>query len=233
MTQPIKLKHVKSYRVAGKPYHYHRITKERLPEDPVERAVRVREINEDPDPKRAMERLKRENAGLLRTIEDLEKTARDLQARIKSAEVQERHFDLVADVADASMGPDAYGPWGPPMPAPKRLRGVYRLMKEGRTVYIGQSVDIMSRVLEHTTKKNFDQFSYALVEGGREALNEVESALILIERPPENHGIDGTLRHPTGHRWSREEAQAILNNYRSSAAIAACEAGGAREQPNE
>ena len=219
MSKPIKLKHVKSYRSGGKTYYYHRKTDERLPDDPVKRAVRVREINGDPDPKRAIERLKREKNTLLRTIQDLEKTAHDLQERIKSAEAQKRHLSLVANVVDASMRPDAYWPWEPPMPAPKRLRGVYRLMKDGKTVYIGQSVNIISRITEHAAEKDFDQFSYALVDGGREALNDVESALIIMERPPENHGADGRLRHPTGQQWSREEAQAILDEYSRRATV--------------
>ena len=42
-------KHVKTYRGPnGTTYHYHRITTERLPDDPAERAIRVREINESP-----------------------------------------------------------------------------------------------------------------------------------------------------------------------------------------
>lgn len=41
----VRLKHVKRYRVGGKLYFYHRLTNERLPDDPEERAARVLHIN--------------------------------------------------------------------------------------------------------------------------------------------------------------------------------------------
>lgn len=43
--ETIRLKHVKRYRADGKLYFYHRLTKERLPDDPAERAARVLQIN--------------------------------------------------------------------------------------------------------------------------------------------------------------------------------------------
>lgn len=227
MSKPNRLRHVKEYRSGGKTYHYHRKTSERLPDDPVKRAARVREINEElrlaPDQvdKRTLERLLRENAALLRTIEDLKKSARERQRRREDVEAQERHFSSADDVEDALVKPDAYWQWEPAMPATKRLRGVYRLMKRGRIVYIGQSVNIIGRITEHAAEKDFDQFSYALVDGSRETLNAIESALIIIERPPGNHGADGRLHYPTGHQWSREEAQAVLDEYRRRARSAA------------
>ena len=47
--QVVRLKHVKSYRVAGRVYFYHRLTKERLPDGENERAKRVLEINANLD----------------------------------------------------------------------------------------------------------------------------------------------------------------------------------------
>ena len=41
----LQVKHVNSYKVGDKWYHYHRITKERLPDDPESRARRALEIN--------------------------------------------------------------------------------------------------------------------------------------------------------------------------------------------
>lgn len=217
MTERVPLKHVKTYRVGGKFYHYSRITKERLPDNPKERAARVRAINKDPTfgpaqaEKQAVERLKRRKTALQGTIEDLEKSARHLEKRIKSAKAQARQLGLATDDVDALRRPNALWSWVPPMPTPKRLRGVYRLMKAGRAVYIGQSVDILSRVTTHAAEKDFDEFSYALVDGGREALNEIEAALIILERPPEN-------RLATLPRWTLEEAQAVLDKYRTAAA---------------
>ena len=45
MVQVVRLKHVKATRYRGRVYWYHRLTKERLPDDPNERAARVLEIN--------------------------------------------------------------------------------------------------------------------------------------------------------------------------------------------
>lgn len=45
MTTRVAVKHVKSYRVGGRDYFYHRLTNERLSNDPEERALRVLEIN--------------------------------------------------------------------------------------------------------------------------------------------------------------------------------------------
>lgn len=45
----VRLKHVKRYRVGGKVYWYHRVTKERLPDDARARAKRVLEINDTLD----------------------------------------------------------------------------------------------------------------------------------------------------------------------------------------
>ena len=124
MTASVHLKHVKRYRVGGRVYLYHRKTGERLPDNPVDRAARVREINEDEDPdqRRALERLKRKETALRGTIQDLEKTARDLRRHIKSAQAQARHLNVHPDAVNASMRPDAFWPWEPPMPAPKRSR---------------------------------------------------------------------------------------------------------------
>jgi len=39
---------------------------------------------------------------------------------------------------------------------PHRLTGVYFLVKDGRVVYVGQSVNVLERVLKHRTK-DFDE----------------------------------------------------------------------------
>ena len=49
MIQVVRLKHCKSYRSGGKVYHYHRVTKERLPDDEAARAKRVLDINANLD----------------------------------------------------------------------------------------------------------------------------------------------------------------------------------------
>ena len=47
--QVVRLRHVKRYRAGGRVYWYHRITKERLPDDEAERAARVLHINANLD----------------------------------------------------------------------------------------------------------------------------------------------------------------------------------------
>ena len=46
MIQVVRLRHVKKYQVGGRVYWYHRITKERLPDDERQRVARVLHINE-------------------------------------------------------------------------------------------------------------------------------------------------------------------------------------------
>lgn len=163
-------------------------------------------------------RLGRERDKLLRVVEDLERTARDLKTEIKRMREEIRFIPSARDsiVASVEQGRDALWPWEPPTSVPERVHGVYRLIREGKTMYIGQSVDIMNRISSHATQKEFDQISYARVDGDRDTLNQIESALIIIERPPWNHSYQGNLTHPTGHGWTREEALAVLNKYRAA-----------------
>ena len=175
-----------------------------------------------PDLRQERNELRREARALRGEVRHYEETLRTLRIQIQAAEdyLRDHDVDRYREALDVSIkrGTSAYWPWQPPASVPGRLQGVYRLMREGETVYIGQSVDIMGRIASHMAKKrDFDQFAYALVDGDRETLNEVESALIIVERPPWNHGIDGKLRHPTGHGWTHEEALAILDKYRSRA----------------
>lgn len=76
--------------------------------------------------------------------------------------------------------------------------GVYFLIRNGRIVYVGQSVDIHSRVATHrvarqsirTPPKEFDSFSY--VECGAENIDIVESLYI--------HAINPELNKPQNHK---------------------------------
>ena len=152
-------------------------------------------------------------------IDRLKRERNQLRIEINRARADLRLIRPIRDRVHASLKQrsTAYWPWESPMQSPKRVQGVYRLIQEGQTVYIGQSGNIMSRVATHAAQKDFDEFSYAIVDGDKETLNEIESALIILERPPWNHGLDGRLRHPTGHHWTREEAEAVLDKYRPRA----------------
>lgn len=67
----------------------------------------------------------------------------------------------------------------------KKVRGCYLLYRDGVVVYVGQSVNIMSRIGAHLANplKRFDGFSYTEVDGN---LNEAESELIATYNPSDN-----------------------------------------------
>lgn len=174
-----------------------------------------------PDLRQERNNLRREIGALADELERHKETLRTLRIQVRAAEnyLHDHDVERYREALDISMkqGTRACWPWQPPMSAPERAQGVYRLIKKGRTVYIGQSVHVMGRVADHAKSKDFDQFSYARVDGDPKVLNEVESALIIVERPVGNHGFDGRLRHPVGHEWTREEAQAVLDKYQRCA----------------
>ena len=81
---------------------------------------------------------------------------------------------------------------------PSAISGIYFLFSGDRLVYIGQSVDVERRVINHAEALTFD--SYGLIECPPEHLDELEAAYILRFKPPEN-GHDGRnlgRRYPPG-----------------------------------
>lgn len=67
----------------------------------------------------------------------------------------------------------------------KRLTGVYFLFLSGEIVYIGQSINIMKRLIEHDFDgKVFDSFGY--LEFEKKYLNYEERRLIKLYRPRYN-----------------------------------------------
>ena len=69
------------------------------------------------------------------------------------------------------------------------LCGVYFLFKSDECVYIGQSVNIMSRIATHAEQKEF--CSYAYLEFPRDKLNEMETLYILTYKPKLNLSSNG------------------------------------------
>lgn len=63
------------------------------------------------------------------------------------------------------------------------LCGIYFLLHEGETVYVGQSTNVVARVGQHIadTRKAFDAWSYFACE--RDELADLERALISLLRP--------------------------------------------------
>lgn len=70
--------------------------------------------------------------------------------------------------------------------------GVYFLVKGNRVVYVGQSINILVRVREHSKYKDFDSFSFIRCE--KKKLDVLESLYIHALRP-EYQGRSGPRRH--------------------------------------
>lgn len=71
--------------------------------------------------------------------------------------------------------------------------GIYFLVEDTEIVYIGQSVDVFTRVLTHRREghKSFDKCCWVPVP--RDELDAVESALIALFKP--RHNRDGVAKH--------------------------------------
>lgn len=77
----------------------------------------------------------------------------------------------------------------------KKLCGVYFIISEGQIIYIGQSVDILSRIGLHENHWKFD--AYSIVECAKENLDLLESLYIHLFNPPLNgKGSDGNKFAP-------------------------------------
>lgn len=76
--------------------------------------------------------------------------------------------------------------------------GVYFLIKGGRVVYVGQSVNVHGRVCEHAKSKDFDGFAW--VPCAQSALDKLESLYIHALRPymNGNNGPGGAKSAPLG-----------------------------------
>lgn len=69
---------------------------------------------------------------------------------------------------------------------PRKARGIYFLVKGGRVVYIGQAVDVFSRVQSHVGRKDFDDVYFFETT---KPLDVVERSLIRRFRPKFNKRI--------------------------------------------
>lgn len=62
--------------------------------------------------------------------------------------------------------------------------GVYFLIHEKKVVYVGQSINVFSRIFTHTQSKEFD--SYVFVPCDKDMLDKLESLYIHFLSPPLN-----------------------------------------------
>jgi len=76
----------------------------------------------------------------------------------------------------------------------KRKCGVYFLIKDEEIVYVGQSVNIFSRIGAHETLKDFDTFTY--IECDKSELNIIEAKYIVKFKPKYNFSSLGNLILP-------------------------------------
>lgn len=70
----------------------------------------------------------------------------------------------------------------------RKITGVYFLFNEGQLCYIGQSIDILSRICSHAKEKIFT--SYAFVECQEKELNEIEKKYIEKYTPDLNRCLN-------------------------------------------
>jgi hypothetical protein len=67
----------------------------------------------------------------------------------------------------------------------KKISGVYFLFKQGSLIYIGQSTDVESRIVQHRKDKVFDTYSFKRIKQYR--LIDVEKECIKYYNPPLNN----------------------------------------------
>lgn len=70
-----------------------------------------------------------------------------------------------------------------------KVSGIYFLIRDGRVVYVGQSVDVFGRISTHQRDKTFDAIAYVPCE--RHLLDKMESLYIHTLRPP----LNGDMRN--------------------------------------
>lgn len=76
----------------------------------------------------------------------------------------------------------------------RRICGVYFLIKDCEVIYVGQSVNIHSRIDEHDRVKDFDTFTY--IECEKENLSLLEARYISKFKPKLNYDSKGRLVLP-------------------------------------
>jgi hypothetical protein len=86
----------------------------------------------------------------------------------------------------------------------QKIRGVYLLWNLGTVVYVGQSENILQRVGIHLANplKNFDGFSYAVIESGD--LNDIEADLIVRYQTRINKDLPKNKKYVTA-RYLRKQ----------------------------
>ena len=83
--------------------------------------------------------------------------------------------------------------------------GVYFLIKESDIVYVGQSVNVFSRLQQHMSEKDFDKFTYLPLP--KLYFDKVESFYIHMLRPK----LNGKLGNNTGRLQAPQSLEEVIN----------------------
>ena len=75
--------------------------------------------------------------------------------------------------------------------------GIYFLFDKNELVYIGQSINCLSRIAEHENCKKFD--SYYILKCEREQLSEIEAVYIERYKPRYNSQVPSTKKDSTAY----------------------------------
>ena len=81
---------------------------------------------------------------------------------------------------------------GPPL---DRITGIYFLLREKKVIYVGQSLDVLTRVKAHRSDKVFDDYLFYRCE--KHELNKLESVMIHWLEPELNRDRNGKLHAPS------------------------------------
>jgi hypothetical protein len=142
------------------------------------KSVATRKANKKKIQAMKEEALRRVN-GLTEEIENLEKKLAELK-RMEAIQTVSCALTGKALLPE-EMIVETSLPW-------EKSSGVYFLIANSRVVYVGQSVNVYSRIDEHARGKFFERYAY--VPCSVEMLDKLESLYIHCLRPP----LNGTLK---------------------------------------
>jgi len=96
----------------------------------------------------------------------------------------------------------------------RRLCGIYFLVSDEGIVYVGQSINITSRVQQHTSSKVFTHYTYVLCD--EKDLDNLETKYINKFRPKYNFGNNGILYTPINEKLTYKLRRTNASIFRRS-----------------
>lgn len=122
--------------------------------------------------------------GLKEEIQKLEKRLAELKhieaMQVLSCALTNKTLLGKDDIVSSSI------PW-------ENLSGVYFLISEDEVVYVGQSVNVYSRIYEHSKLKKFEKYAY--IQCPEPMLDKLESLYIHLLQPKLNGNLTGSNSH--------------------------------------